>query len=56
MTTMTTQREQSLYIGLEGLVYGGGCLLGPVVGGLFSDSAATWRWVSYHLLLQDSLS
>lgn len=39
--------ERAFYVGLIGLVYGAGCILGPVVGGLFSDSAATWRWSFY---------
>ena len=45
-TSLCTPKEQPLYIGLIGFVYGGGCILGPLVGGAFMDSAATWRWVS----------
>ncbi|KAK7403166.1 hypothetical protein QQX98_011070 [Neonectria punicea] len=48
LVTMTTSpREAAFYIAFEGFVYGGGCILGPVVGGLLSDSAATWRWAFY---------
>ena len=47
VSTTTTPRERAFYVGLIGFVYGGGCILGPVVGGLFSDSAATWRWSFY---------
>ncbi|PGG98770.1 hypothetical protein GX51_06629 [Blastomyces parvus] len=47
ITMMTTAHEQPFYIGLVGLVYGGGCILGPIVGGSFVDSAATWRWAFY---------
>ncbi|KAK7429969.1 hypothetical protein QQZ08_003591 [Neonectria magnoliae] len=48
LVTMTTSpREAAFYIAFEGFVYGGGCILGPVVGGLLSDSPATWRWAFY---------
>ena len=41
----TTLRERPIYMGLTGLVWGAGCILGPVIGGAFADSSATWRWV-----------
>jgi MFS family permease len=41
-----TGGEQSLYNALIGLSWGVGAILGPVVGGAFSVSSATWRWVS----------
>ncbi|KAH8736400.1 major facilitator superfamily domain-containing protein [Ilyonectria robusta] len=48
LVTMTSSpREAAFYVAFEGFVYGGGCILGPVVGGLLSDSAATWRWAFY---------
>lgn len=47
LTIMTRPKEQSFYMGLVGLVYGTGCILGPIVGGTLSDSPATWRWVSH---------
>ena len=28
------------------VLWGGGTVLGPLVGGAFAESAATWRWVS----------
>jgi hypothetical protein len=31
-----------------------GTILGPVIGGAFADSKATWRWVSYFFLEIDS--
>ena len=43
----TTIREQSLYNALIGLVWGLGTILGPVVGGGFATSSATWRWSFY---------
>jgi MFS family permease len=36
-----------MYMGICGLVWGIGCILGPVVGGSFADSVATWRWAFY---------
>jgi len=44
----TSLRERPIYMGLTGLVWGTGCILGAVIGGSFSDSSATWRWVSSH--------
>jgi MFS family permease len=45
VTASCAPREAAFYIGIIGFTYGGGCILGPVIGGLFADSAATWRWV-----------
>lgn len=36
-----------MYNALVGLCWGAGCILGPVVGGAFASSAATWRWSFY---------
>ncbi|KAJ5889079.1 hypothetical protein N7495_009120 [Penicillium taxi] len=47
VTITSTSREAAFYVGLIGFVYGGGCILGPIVGGLFADSGATWRWAFY---------
>lgn len=44
---MTTIRERPVYNGLTGLVWGLGTVLGPVVGGGFASSSATWRWAFY---------
>lgn len=44
-TALVLPKEQPLYVGITGFVYGSGCILGPVVGGLLADSSATWRWV-----------
>ncbi|KAI2636554.1 MFS general substrate transporter [Hypomontagnella submonticulosa] len=46
-TSIALPKEQPLYIGITGFVYGSGCILGPVVGGLLADSPATWRWGFY---------
>ncbi|EGC45406.1 MFS drug efflux transporter [Histoplasma capsulatum var. duboisii H88] len=46
-SAMTTRHERAVYISGIGFVWGFGAILGPVVGGGFSDSAATWRWGFY---------
>lgn len=40
----TTEHERPMYIGLTGVTWGLGTVLGPIIGGAFADSAATWRW------------
>jgi MFS family permease len=48
LLSMTTSiRERPNYIASTGLVWGLGTVLGPVVGGAFADSTATWRWAFY---------
>ena len=41
----TTMRERPIYMGGVGIVWGVGTIQGPVIGGSFADSKATWRWV-----------
>lgn len=53
---MTTRRERSTYLTGIGFVWGVGCILGPVVGGAFSVSAATWRWGFYINLVIGALT
>ncbi|KAF2129723.1 MFS general substrate transporter [Dothidotthia symphoricarpi CBS 119687] len=43
----TSMRERSVYIGMSGVVWGAGCILGPIIGGSFAESSATWRWAFY---------
>ncbi|KIW11951.1 hypothetical protein PV08_09224 [Exophiala spinifera] len=43
----TTLRERNFYNSLVGLVWGLGSILGPLVGGGFAVSSATWRWSFY---------
>jgi len=53
LSTFTTLEERPIYLALTGVTWGLGAILGPVVGGGFSASAATWRWaVSAYPLLQ----
>ncbi|KAJ5706542.1 DNA repair protein RAD50 [Penicillium malachiteum] len=44
---LTTDYERLLYLaGIYG-VWGIGCVLGPIIGGVFAQSSATWRWGFY---------
>ncbi|KAL3481331.1 major facilitator superfamily domain-containing protein [Aspergillus californicus] len=47
----TTMPERPLYVGATGLTWGVGIVLGPVVGGGFSESNVGWRWAFYINLL-----
>jgi MFS family permease len=47
LAVTTTKNERPIYISLMGICWGAGTVLGPVVGGAFADSAATWRWSFY---------
>ncbi|KAF2111582.1 MFS multidrug transporter-like protein [Lophiotrema nucula] len=39
--------KRPLYLSGGGMVWGVGCILGPIIGGAFADSSATWRWAFY---------
>ncbi|KAK3339652.1 putative MFS drug efflux transporter [Lasiosphaeria hispida] len=43
----TTMAERPLYVAGTGFTWGLGIILGPVVGGGFSESAVGWRWAFY---------
>ncbi|CAD6441947.1 2f7a18d7-e586-4b93-8b0c-640762a50d6d [Sclerotinia trifoliorum] len=47
ISVTTTIQERPMYMGLVGLIWGAGTVLGPVVGGAFAESTATWRWAFY---------
>jgi MFS family permease len=47
ISTMTTPAERNNYLNHVGISWSLGTVLGPVVGGLFADSKATWRWAFY---------
>ncbi|KAI9756580.1 MAG: hypothetical protein M1815_003296 [Lichina confinis] len=47
LAATTSAQERPTYIGLTGLTWGLGTVLGPIVGGGFADSSATWRWAFY---------
>lgn len=46
LTDLTTLKERPKYLGLLGLMFAGGSILGPVVGGLFAQYT-TWRWIAW---------
>jgi MFS family permease len=41
------QGELFVLNALIGLSWGVGCILGPIVGGGFAVTSATWRWVRF---------
>ncbi|KAG4418702.1 hypothetical protein IFR04_008147 [Cadophora malorum] len=47
VSVFTSFKEKPIYNALIGISWGTGCILGPVVGGAFSVSSATWRWAFY---------
>ncbi|EKG10400.1 Major facilitator superfamily [Macrophomina phaseolina MS6] len=44
---LTTMKERPMYVSGMGLTWGLGTVLGPVIGGAFTDSSAGWRWSFY---------
>lgn len=44
LAQMTSDKERSLYLNLVDITFGAGTVLGPVIGGAFAGSDATWRW------------
>ncbi|KAK2016686.1 MFS transporter [Colletotrichum eremochloae] len=44
---LTTELERSRYVAGVSAVWGLGSVLGPVIGGGFAESSATWRWAFY---------
>jgi MFS family permease len=47
ISVLTTPNERPIYLAILMSVWGFGNVLGPVVGGSFATSAATWRWGFY---------
>ncbi|KAF2806010.1 putative efflux pump antibiotic resistance protein [Mytilinidion resinicola] len=43
----TTMTERPMYVSLTGFSWGLGTVLGPVIGGAFSESSVGWRWAFY---------
>ncbi|KAI3319387.1 MFS general substrate transporter [Xylariaceae sp. AK1471] len=56
VTALTVPSERGLYTTLIGFFWGVGAVLGPVVGGAFSVSSATWRWAFYFNLVVGAAS
>ncbi|VUC31510.1 unnamed protein product [Clonostachys rosea] len=44
---ITSDTERGRYISGMGVTWGIGAVLGPVIGGAFATSSATWRWAFY---------
>ncbi|ETS84281.1 hypothetical protein PFICI_02306 [Pestalotiopsis fici W106-1] len=51
MAATTTMKERPFYIGLTGITWGFGIVLGPIIGGAFAISSVGWRWAFYINLL-----
>ncbi|KAI3400547.1 hypothetical protein diail_2748 [Diaporthe ilicicola] len=47
LSAMTMESERANYLNYVGMCWCLGTILGPVVGGAFADSSATWRWAFY---------
>ncbi|KFY77712.1 hypothetical protein V499_02960 [Pseudogymnoascus sp. VKM F-103] len=47
ITSMTSLNERPMYFALTGWSWGAGTVLGPIIGGGFAASSATWRWAFY---------
>jgi MFS family permease len=55
VSSLTTREERGRFITGIGFFWGVGAVLGPVIGGAFSVSAATWRWAFYINLVVGAL-
>ncbi|KAF7128710.1 hypothetical protein CNMCM5793_003561 [Aspergillus hiratsukae] len=47
LAATTTIHERPMYVGGGGFIWGLGTVLGPIIGGAFTDSSAGWRWAFY---------
>ncbi|KAH9816995.1 putative efflux pump antibiotic resistance protein [Teratosphaeria destructans] len=47
LSMTTTEQERPSYMGYPGITWGIGTVLGPIIGGAFAESRATWRWGFY---------
>ncbi|KAF4336889.1 ABC transporter [Fusarium beomiforme] len=47
VSVLTNQQEKPAYLAGSTVVWGVGSVLGPVVGGAFATSSATWKWGFY---------
>lgn len=55
-TVMTAEKERGFYLSLIAMSWGLGAVLGPVIGGAFAVSSATWRWAFYINLVIGAVS
>ncbi|KAI0205252.1 putative efflux pump antibiotic resistance protein [Astrocystis sublimbata] len=47
VSSLTTPAERNQYLNYVGIAWALGTVLGPIIGGAFADSEATWRWAFY---------
>ncbi|KAI3393098.1 hypothetical protein diail_4727 [Diaporthe ilicicola] len=47
ITVLTTDAERPIYMAGIAVMYSVGSVIGPLVGGGFAHSSATWRWAFY---------
>ncbi|CAG8895818.1 unnamed protein product [Penicillium egyptiacum] len=47
LAATTTLQERPMYVASTGMTWGLGMVLGPIVGGGFSQSSVGWRWAFY---------
>ncbi|CAG8957537.1 hypothetical protein HYFRA_00010403 [Hymenoscyphus fraxineus] len=46
LTDITTLKERPKYIGILGLMWAAGSIVGPIIGGVFAEYV-TWRWIAW---------
>ncbi|PNP56718.1 hypothetical protein THARTR1_03414 [Trichoderma harzianum] len=51
LSLLSSPRERPLYIAGTGVSWGVGTILGPIIGGAFAESSATWRWKAFYINL-----
>lgn len=56
ISVMTTKRERPLYLSGVVATWSLGSVIGPVIGGAFAQSSATWRWAFYINLIVAALT
>ena len=49
ISVTTSNLERPMYMAGVAVAWGAGTVIGPIVGGAFAGSSATWRWVRYEL-------
>lgn len=47
LSVLTAEEERVLYLGIPGLTWGAATVLGPIIGGAFTESGAGWRMAFY---------